>query len=161
MQRWDDLPERRLRPCRDKSRARAGRGEEPWASSDELHAAGGWQWSGEVDLPRDGWFCFYFSWRKSRAFPSGPIHRWAKKSPSGVAPEGLKTNERSEPSRRACGGYDGYDGYDFGRKANRGCEGRITGVVHVGSCKKEMNRTDLVQCFLCVGDCAGCQAGEL
>ena len=41
---------------------------------------------------------------------SPPDHSpWAKKSPSGVAPEGLKSLERLEPSRRAGGGDDGYN----------------------------------------------------
>lgn len=42
-------------------------------------------------------------------FPLLTISPWAKKSPSGVAPEGLKSLERLEPSRRAGGGDDGYN----------------------------------------------------
>jgi len=56
-----------------------------------------------------------------------PPDKEAKKSPSGVKPEGLKSYERSEPFRLE----SGYDGDDNGGKAIRNCEGRFTGVVHV------------------------------
>jgi len=66
-----------------------------------------------------------------------------KKSPSGAAPEGLKSCERLEPSRRGC---DGYDGDDNGGKAIRNCEGRFAGVVHWFE-DEESNQPEFVQSF--------------
>jgi len=80
----------------------------------------------------DGLVCFHG--RKSvEQFPSGTISPWAKKSPSGVAPEGLKSLGRSEPSRRARGGDDGYNN---GGQAKGGGEACCSVVVHLMRQKK-------------------------
>jgi len=64
---------------------------------------------------------------KAELFPPGH-YRGAKKSPSGLTPEGLKSFERSEPSRRVCGGYDGYY---IGGKAKAGADDHGAGVIHM------------------------------
>src|SRR4051812_1920015 len=67
-------------------------------------------------------------------FPPGS-NRGAKKSPSGMTPEGLKSCERSEPSRRVRGGYDRDDN---GGNAIRDCEGRFDRVDHVRALKDQL-----------------------
>ena len=75
-------------------------------------------------------------------FPSGAISPRAKKSPSGVAPEGSKSLVRSEPSRHACGGDDGYNN---GGQAKSG-EGCSCVVVHL-KFKKKGDEEDGVETF--------------
>lgn len=68
-----------------------------------------------------------------RLFPPEPIHRGPIKSPSGVAPEGLKSLLRSEPSRRVGGGDDGDNN---GGLAKGGRDGCCSVEVHVVLTKK-------------------------
>lgn len=76
--------------------------------------------------------------------PPELLHRGLKKSPTGLAPEGLKSFKRLEPSRRAGGGDDGYS---LGGKAKSDCADRGTVVVHVTG-KKKRRTGDGVEDYL-------------